>query len=325
MYYAAETSIKEYYYKNNRRMVRTDGVFPTATMRLHQRIVGWHRKRRIPVRDADKPNTLSSYLIDPKYLENGEAIAPIKELPQIQPKASIPVYQYSRVTHDAALPAPRFSSPFTQSTTQVFKIIGVSVSAFVAELATRYHTFISPKQSSRYTVNHGLAPWWKQRLKFISAALLSGGLLVAAVALNDSGSTKPVPVRANPGPHTAQAASNSKTEQSAVTPTSTGSTSQTGTSTSSQTPLLYTPYRTTPVANNQLPPVSNTINSVVAPAPFIPSSGLSSSPAPSTTAPTPEPTQSQPTVTSVIDPVLTPVTNTVNDTLSTLPSIPSPL
>lgn len=315
MNYAAGTTVKENFYKPNRPLARTDGVFPTATMRLHQRIVGWHRKRRIPVYDADKSNTLNAYLIDPKYLENGEVITPPKEIPDVQAKPNIPVYQYSKITHDSARRKSNLIVQIAEAGRTLRKYFAAGVSAFVADIAARYHSFTSPTHSSIYTINSGLSPWWKQRLKVFTAALLSGGLIVAAAAIDGSVTNNPLPVSANPKPTTAQSVTSSQPQKNTIITPPTGSANQTSGTRSQSSSTQQNAPSAAPVVNAQP-------NSTAT----VPTGPASATTSPTTTSSSQTPSSStQQSSSSVLDPVLTPITNTVNSIPSTQITVTSPL
>ena len=322
MYYAVGTqSIKSTYYGRGRPIERIDGVFPTQTMRLHRRLIDWHRKRQIPVRDADKASSLSAYLIDPKFLKKG-GVTRSKDIPVTYVPSNIRVYQYSQITRDA--PASQYVSagPLSIAAQQIWQNLNTATAALGAELSARYRTLITPNTNTHYVVGSGVSPRWKQQLKLFSAAILTGGLLVAAVALDSNKSANPSPVSAHPKTTTSQAsaATDSGTQHSrAVTPPTHNSQSRSAASsdafTEQQTQAAMETQKQNQVeavTHSVANPVTNTIVDA------LPDS--ITTPPTTVTEPIPSTPESEP-----LGPIINPVTDTVNDVLSTQITVNLPL
>jgi hypothetical protein len=313
MYQANGTSINNnfYRYRENRQMHRTEGVFPTRTMRLHKRLVGWHRKRRIPVRDADKPSTLSAYLIDPKYLENGEVITPSKESPQSQRNVPIPVYQYSRITHDGVLASPTIATKLIQNTERLQNNILLWLGALGSELKSRYQALALHRPRTQYEVSKGVLPWWRRKITTFVMVTVTSAVLVglAMVGPEDSGLTQPV----SGNPSNSQSADNPHGAPGQFSSSDTNSPSTTSQSSSEQQPSgtsasqASMAQRSTGTTN----PSSPTTNPVTGSSPSTPYTP------PTTVTPEPAPTgTTQPT---------DPLTSTVNGLLSTQINVTVPL
>jgi hypothetical protein len=312
MYQANGTSIKYNFYHDNRQMHRTEGVFPTRTMRLHQRLVGWHRKRRIPVRDADKPSTLNAYLIDPKYLENGEVVTPIKENPQPPQRTSIPVYQYSRITRDGALAAPKLITQLAHGTEHIQSKVFLWLGAFGSELKSRYQALILHRPHTQYEVSKGTLPWWRRKITmFAMVTVISAALVgLAMIGPEDTGLTQPV----SGNPHTTQSVDNSVRE-SVVPSSTTSSTADTSKPSGEPSYIQQSNDTSVPQASitQQSTGITNTGGSITNP--VVGSSTSPSTPSASTPAPAPAGT-TQPT---------NPLTDTVNGLLSTQINVTVPL
>lgn len=323
MYYAAESNIKPHIYNGNRKLRRTDGIFPTTTMLLHERIVGWHRKRRIPVRYVDKTNNLNSYLIDPKYLDNGEVVLP-KELPEPVTKSvpRVPIYQYSKITRDSGQLGYAESGPLTQVMSRLFSAIGLGITAMSTELSARYQAWKKPKPTTHYAVNEGVLPWWKHRIKVFTAALLTGGLIVAAATIDTTTSLKPTPVSANPSTDTSQKITSETPAHASSVPVANPS-GQIGTSPSSstaaQTSLPATPTSTLPY---QQPVTASTSQTTQQTTTNTATSPTATSTPTTTTSPTPAPSTP---ITQPLAPIIDPVTGLTNNVLSSQITVNAPV
>lgn len=312
MYYAAESNIKSPLYNRNRKLKRTDGIFPTTTMLLHERIVGWHRKRRIPVRDADKSSSLNSYLIDPKYLENGEVTLPEQPRDTEKVDPHIPVHQYSKLTRTFEHNSPNLSGPLRNTTRRITAALAAGMAALTAEVSTRYRSLISPKPTTHYAVDKGVLPWWRHRLKVFGTALLTGGLIVAAATISPSPTSKPTPVSANPASSSSQKIStNDVAHASSIPSPNNGQQNSSGTSASS-----------TQVSTSNQQSVSTSAGQVInnslvggsgGSTPTVTTPPITSNPDPVTIPPT------QP-----LDPIVSPVIDVVNNVLSTQVSVNVP-
>ena len=324
MYYAVGTqSIKSTYYGRGRTLERIDGVFPTQTMHLHRRLIDWHRKRQIPVRDADKASSLSAYLIDPKFLKKG-GVTRSKDIPVTYVPSNIRVYQYSQITRDAPTSQYVSAGPLSVAAQQIWRNLNTATAALGAELSARYRTLITPNSNTHYAVGSGVSPRWKQQIKLFSAAILTGGLLVAAVALDSNKAANPSPVSAHPKPTTSQAsaATNSDTQRSrAVTPpANSNQASQAATSNT-----LFTEQQTQARMDTQ---PQNPADAIVAPLANNPVAGTIINPLPDNiTIPPTTPTEPIPSTpeTQPLNNVIEPITDTINDVLSTQITVNVPL
>jgi hypothetical protein len=315
MYYAVGTqSMNPNYYGRGRKLEQTDGIFPTETMRLHRRIIDWHRKRRIPVKGTPDPTTLSSYLIDPKFLKEKTKS---KDIPVTHIPSNIPVYQYSQITYDAPRVEYVDSGPLSIAMQGVGHMLGTVSTALGAELYARYYSLITPHSATHYGVERGASPLWRQRLKMFSAAILSGGLLIAALTLDGGKSVKPSPVSANSDP-----TASSQTEAGTNTDSSRSRTVTDPSNKSQATAPM--PYASS--AHSTQSTVGVTQNSSPG-APVTSSNTPIGETTPSTVITPPvviEPIPSNP-ITEPLSPVLEPVTDVVNDVLATQITVNVPL
>jgi hypothetical protein len=324
MNYAIGAKLKTTHYKTKRKLTRTDGVFPTETMRLHHRIIDWHRKRHIKVRDADSdtPNNLNAYLIDPQYLAK-EKNSPAKDVPVTYIPSNIRVYQYSKITRDRDYGTYATAGPLSIASGRMLNTVTLGVEAFITELLARYRTLKTHVSKSHYDIGSGVLPWWRQRMRFFATALVTGGLLVAAVAFTPDKPTSPIPVSAHSNAVKVDktTASGSSTKSSMVSSPVNGQPANSTNSANGQANRM--PQTTLSTSNQQQIPAQQLVTSpvITSPTTTTPSTGVT--PTPITTTPVPTPTTT-PTVDSIVDPVIGPVTDTVNDVLSTQVQVNTP-
>jgi hypothetical protein len=298
-------------FNTNRRLTRIDSVFPTDTMRLHHRIIDWHRKKNIPVRDADNAVNLSAYLIDPKYLGDSSVTAP-KDIPVTHIPSNLPIYQYSRITRNLDTQNYASSGPLSVAASKAVHTVRLGFGAFTTDLMARYRAFKVHNPAEHYAVGKGLSKSWKPRMRLFATAIITGGLLVAAVAFTPHKPTTPAPVSAHPNPAQANSTTTSGTHLKGAASSSQRSSQASSTTNrpdlSQQADLANT--STSKLSQQQL--ISNPINT--APTNITPPTSITTPPV--STTPVPTPTTSQP-IDDIVTPVLSPVTNTVNDVLST--------
>lgn len=322
MNYAAEAHINTNYYDTNRKLTGSDGVFPTETMRLHNRIFGWHRKRHIPVVDANARNNLNAYLIDPQYLdESATEQEHAKAIPVTHVPSNLPVYQYSKITRNYDSSTFAEAGPLSIAAGRLVHGIKLGFGAFTSDLIARYRAFRTQGTTAHYAIGSGVSPWWKQRIRLFATAVITGGLLIAAIAFTPDNTTKPRPVSAelNPAVTDKTTPSNTSTKSSMISSPANNQTSATtpNHASVSQHPLLSTPTQPKLSAQQLVTSPTNSATTT-------PTAPITSTTQTVPTAPLPAPSTPSPTINNLTDPILTPVTNTVNDVLSTQITVTTP-
>lgn len=326
------------------KLPSSDGIFPTDTMRLHQRLFSWRRKRHIPVheiQESRKAEQLSGYMIDPKYMPKKPVVKSSRSKVDVAPTLQkAPIYRYSQLSLDARRSDSALASKIRRAVKHWWSVLAAGLlSVGVAAKGTAAKAWQSIPLTSRqgtavaYSTSRG-AKTLKSRTS--TRVGLMGALAVVAALLVAGAITQPFINGSGNTPVTSSTSEKRRGEDSAVDKSKSDSTNANDkkTDTTSQT---ASPLNAEGNSSSSVPGTSNSSTPSGSLGGTLPVGGLgggaSSSPTPTPTTsaspqPTPTPTpspgsgsggclcESLPSVPSTpVSPVINNTTDTVNNLL----------